>query len=82
MLKMAVQQGRSERGAEAYFFRYVEAPSDASTTLTDIFSIRLLEDVAPRRAQRKRGINQADVGIGLRKVAALLVRAGDEMLRQ
>jgi hypothetical protein len=33
-----------------------------------------LEDVAPGRGQGKRGINQADVGIGLRKVAALLVR--------
>jgi hypothetical protein len=38
MLKKAVQQGRSERGAEAYQ-GYVEGPSDARTTLTDFFSI-------------------------------------------
>ncbi len=40
MLKTAVQQGRSERRPEAYFFRYVEGPSDARTTLEVVFSIR------------------------------------------
>jgi hypothetical protein len=31
--------GRSERGTEAYFFRYVEVPSDARTKLADFFNI-------------------------------------------
>jgi hypothetical protein len=39
MIKKAVQQGRSERGAEAYPAGYVEGPSDARTTLTGFFSI-------------------------------------------
>src|SRR6476660_3537591 len=46
-----------------------------------MFSIRL-EDVAPRRADRKRGIDQSDVGIGLGKIAALLIRARDEVFGQ
>ncbi|HEU5407078.1 MAG TPA: hypothetical protein VFU48_04890 [Nitrospira sp.] len=33
MLKKLVQQGRSERKAEAYFVLYVEALSDARTKL-------------------------------------------------
>ena len=40
MLKTAIQLGRSERKAEAYFFRYVEDLSDARTTLEVVFSIR------------------------------------------
>ena len=44
MLKKAVQQGRSERRAEAYPLRYVEGLSDARTMLPDFFSI-LLWDV-------------------------------------
>ena len=44
--------------------------------------ISRLQDVAPRRAHRKRRIDQTDVRIGLGEIAALLVRAGDEMLRQ
>jgi hypothetical protein len=32
-------RGRSERGAEAYSFRYVEAMSDARTKLADFFNI-------------------------------------------
>ena len=36
---MAAQQGRSERDAEAYFFQYVEALSDARTKLADFFSV-------------------------------------------
>ena len=32
--------GRSKREAEAYSFPYVEALSDARTTLTDIFTVR------------------------------------------
>ena len=39
MLKMAVQQGRSERRGEAYPLGYVEPLSDARTKLADIFSI-------------------------------------------
>ncbi|HEX6950755.1 MAG TPA: hypothetical protein VF127_14230 [Nitrospira sp.] len=31
--------GRSKRGYEAYFVRYVECPSDARTQLQAIFSI-------------------------------------------
>ena len=38
---MDVQQGRSERGGEAYSFRYVEPLSDARTKLADIFNILL-----------------------------------------
>jgi hypothetical protein len=41
MVKKAVRQGRSERGAEAYFFRYVEVPSNARTTLAVFFTILL-----------------------------------------
>lgn len=41
MLKKAVQQGRSERGGEAYFGLYVEPVSDARTPPTDFFSLLL-----------------------------------------
>jgi hypothetical protein len=41
MIKKAVQQGRSERKAEAYVFQYVEALSDARTKLAAFFSILL-----------------------------------------
>ena len=44
MLKKAVQQGRSERRADAYPQGYVEGLSDARTLLADFFSI-LLESV-------------------------------------
>jgi hypothetical protein len=44
MFKKVVQQGRSERGTEAYFFRYVEVPSDARTTLAAFFNILLLRE--------------------------------------
>jgi hypothetical protein len=43
MLKMAVQQGRSERRGEAYSVLYVEPLSDARTPLADFFSILLDE---------------------------------------
>ena len=39
MLKKAVQQGRSERRAEAYPLGYVEGLNDARTLLADFFSI-------------------------------------------
>jgi hypothetical protein len=39
MLKKTVQQGRSERRAEAYPLGYVEGLSDARTPLADFFSI-------------------------------------------
>jgi DNA uptake protein ComE-like DNA-binding protein len=42
MLKKAVQQGRSERRAEAYPLGYVEGLSDARTKLADFFSILLV----------------------------------------
>jgi hypothetical protein len=41
MLKKAVQQGRSERRADAYPQGYVEGLSDARTLLADFFSILL-----------------------------------------
>jgi hypothetical protein len=41
MFKKAVQQGRSERRGEAYFFPYVESLSDARTPLEDFFNILL-----------------------------------------
>jgi hypothetical protein len=41
MLKKAVQQGRSERRADAYPLGYVEGLSDARTMLADFFSILL-----------------------------------------
>ena len=41
MLKLAVQQGRNERGGEAYA-SYVEPLSEARTTLADFFSILLV----------------------------------------
>jgi hypothetical protein len=39
MVKKIFQQGRSERGTEAYAFRYVEVPSDARTPLEVFFNI-------------------------------------------
>ena len=39
MLKKAVQQGRSERRAEAYPLGYVEGLNDARTLLADFFRI-------------------------------------------
>ena len=39
MVKKVVQRGRSEREADAYSFRYVEALSDARTKLADFFNI-------------------------------------------
>jgi hypothetical protein len=39
MVKKLVQQGRSERKAEAYAGRYVEALSDARTTLEGFYNI-------------------------------------------
>jgi DNA uptake protein ComE-like DNA-binding protein len=42
MLKKVVQQGRSERRAEAYPLGYVEGLSDARTKLADFFSILLV----------------------------------------
>ena len=41
MLIMTVQQGRSERRAEAYPLGYVEGLNDARTKLADFFSILL-----------------------------------------
>jgi hypothetical protein len=42
MFKKAVQQGRSERGGEAYSGPYVEPLSDARTKLEDFFNILLV----------------------------------------
>ncbi len=39
MFKKVFQRGRSERGPEAYVFRYVEGPSDARTKLETFFNI-------------------------------------------
>ena len=47
MLKMAVQQGRSERRGDAYDALYVELQSDAKTTPVGFFSILLRS--CPRR---------------------------------
>jgi len=41
MVKKAVRRGRSERGTEAYVFRYVEVPSDARTKPEAFFNILL-----------------------------------------
>ena len=46
MFKRAAQPGRSERDAEAYFFRYVEVASDARTPLAALFNILLQAAVA------------------------------------
>ena len=37
---MLRQQGRSERGAEAYVVGYVEGPSDERTKLEGVFNVR------------------------------------------
>jgi hypothetical protein len=50
MLKKAVQQGRSERRAEAYPLGYVEGLSDARTPLADFFSILLENEQAVRHS--------------------------------
>ena len=44
MLKKFVQQGRSERRAEAYPLGYVEGLSDARTPLADFWGILLEGD--------------------------------------
>ncbi len=56
MLKKTVQQGRSERRAEAYPLGYVEGLSDARTMLADFFSILLrdiVENIGLDRWQRR-----------------------------
>jgi hypothetical protein len=56
MLKKAVQQGRSERRADAYPLGYVEGLSDARTMLADFFSILLwdiVENSGLERWQRR-----------------------------
>ena len=40
------------------------------------------EHIAPGGTHGKGSINQTDMGVGLRKIAALSVRGGDEMLRE
>ncbi len=40
---MAVQRGRSQRGGDAYSFRYVEPLSAARTKQADFFNILLVE---------------------------------------
>ena len=42
MFKKAFQRDRSERGNEAYSFRYVEVPSDARTKLEAFFNILIV----------------------------------------
>jgi hypothetical protein len=42
IFKKAFWQGRSKRGTEAYFFRYVEVPSVARTPLEAFFNILLV----------------------------------------
>ena len=42
MFTKVVQRGRSERGGEAYSFRYVEPLNDARTKLADFFNILLV----------------------------------------
>jgi hypothetical protein len=56
MFKKAVQQGRSERKAEAYAGRYVEALSVARTTLEVFFNIRLMSQSAERGKQSPRQV--------------------------
>jgi hypothetical protein len=56
MLKKAVQQGRSERRADAYPLGYVEGLSDARTMLADFFIILLwdvVENSGLNRWQRR-----------------------------
>jgi len=45
MVNKTVQQGRSERGGEAYSLPYVEALSDARTPLAGLFTILLCQGV-------------------------------------
>ena len=55
MLKKAVQQGRSERGPEAYPLGYIEGLNDARTPLADFFSVLLCDDVAHKIVQSRIG---------------------------
>lgn len=41
-----------------------------------------LEDCRPRRTDGERGIDQADVGVGLGEIAELRASFGDEMFRE
>ena len=64
MLKKAVQQGRSERRAEAYPLGYVEGLSDARTPLADFFSI-LLERQSGRPPRGGRPVRHTGLWIQL-----------------
>ena len=56
MVKKAFQRGRSERGPEAYFFPYVEGPSDARTKLEAFFNI-LLHALRSRHSQEPQSVS-------------------------
>ena len=49
LFKKAVQQGRSERGGDAYSVPYVEPQSDARTPLADFFNSLLAGGFQARR---------------------------------
>jgi hypothetical protein len=61
MVKPVVQQGRSERGAEAYSLQYVEGPRDARTPLAICFTIlgRAGHQCAERRDHATHGVPSA-----------------------
>ena len=54
MLKIAVQQGRSDEKPEAYPLGYVEDFSEARTPLAGIFSILLFISAVHLRGRRRR----------------------------
>ena len=67
MPEKAVQQGRSERRAEAYPLGYVEGLNDARTLLADFFSILLDglgHDHVGQFAEQSFGFFPAETGIG------------------
>ena len=66
MLKKAVQQGRSERGGEAYSCLYAEPQSDARTKLAAFFNILLAEKTDERAEAGHTGFRSLPVKFCLR----------------
>ncbi|BCA57161.1 hypothetical protein W02_43010 [Nitrospira sp. KM1] len=60
MFKKAVQQGRSERGGEAYSLLYVELLSDARTKLADFFDI-LLGNMGTKTTEKEKATRRCEM---------------------
>ena len=92
MLKKSVQQGRSERRAEAYPLGYVEGLNDARTKLADFFSILLEDGTLIKQEREDRMVSSWRKGqMGIARIVfvivctlgvADLVLAGDDKTKE